>query len=167
MIPQLKKIISKFISTETGSISKKSLIKVGLITSLTSFFLVESAAAGHGSHWALCCPHTYVSYWLPHTNSAPCNAGGTATIIQDAGALHYNNHDHVSGNSDHANGDTYLTATEGTVHCNSLSLNPGQAQIQATHTHDVHNFSGGAGWSGHGSDHVSGCCGHYDHVSYA
>ena len=49
-IPKIKKRVNTFLTKEEGKISKESLIKTGLITTIIAISTTEVVDAGHSSH---------------------------------------------------------------------------------------------------------------------
>jgi len=148
-IPEFKKTISAFLLGEEGSISKKSLIKAGL--------LAASAAILSDDSFARCGPggSGHISYWGPQPEFEDYDCGDTAlgfTLIKppidpdlDRGSddFHGSGTDRGAGHGIHCNGhsshDNNDILEAGVIqHLNLLSLeNSGDTSITATHEHEI------------------------------
>lgn len=95
-LPQLKKKVSAFLTKEDGKISKENLIKTGILVSIATVALTNSAKAD--------CPmDTSVSH------SDHCNAAGITYATTTATGSHSHSHSSHASHSSHSSHSSHAS----------------------------------------------------------
>lgn len=167
MFPQLKKIISKFVKNEEGTISKGSIIRLGLITGLISTALVNNIYATnlHNNVTFYCINVMGIwDHYYDYPVAAPTCTSGEVTTLTTAHGQGLMS-DHVNACDNHLSGYAHQNVGGGSKHCNGLTITNTQTTATAYHIHNATDYgthnNGGPGthannhYNGGGSDHVN------------
>ncbi len=144
-IPQLKKKISGFLSNEQGTISKKSIMKLGLITSLLSTS-TEDVSGGseecHNSDGTNCDHHESSSVTLSSSTYNLVDAGNPPSAHASDSCSGTHSNSWADDCSCHANASTADHASDSSGHhTNDLEVAKKGTGIKATHEHNVAHAS--------------------------